>query len=332
VTYRSYVLGIILLALTGRALFELYASNSVGCDAFDRSESDFLAYCDSARLGHYDHAAFLFDLESGLKENVLNANILFLGSSRVQVAFSTDALTEFSKRYPESRPFLLGFGYVEQDMFSAKVLALIRPKPKVVVINVDPFFDHTASPHARRLLDNPREEEIKARTKRLWHQVSALACEGRLSRIVGDAICGSLYTSYRSRKDGRWISRNPVVGTMPVAYLPEQAGDDRKILDYSANAAEFLGILPIERACIIMTHIPSADSREYIPRGIADNMGTPFIAPHIPHLTTADGTHLDSSSAERWSKEFLAELAPIISRCMKKRHQIAAPAASGLVH
>jgi hypothetical protein len=316
-SYRRYIFGILLIGiLYFIVLLPLYSSNSIGCNAFDKDEDNFLAYCESTSHGHYDHAAFLFNLEKGLKENVLKANILFLGSSRIQFAFSTKALSKYSVENPTIHPYLLGFGYVEQDIFSAKILATIQPNPKVLVINVDPFFAQNASPHAHRLLSEPFLEERNAWIKKSWHSVSTMACNGTLGTIGKHNLCGSKYTVYRSIKDGRWIVPSINLPLTPVRYLPGSIGDTVKITEYTNNAIKFLQPLSIDRHCVVMTAVPSPYTNEYIARNVADNLGVSFIAPHLPNLMTFDGHHLDTESAERWSNEFLLQLKPIINSCL----------------
>src|SRR5579862_3350807 len=59
------------------------------CQADGYSADRYLAYCNGANYADYEHGAFQFNLEPAVQEAVRNADVLFLGNSRVQVAFST---------------------------------------------------------------------------------------------------------------------------------------------------------------------------------------------------------------------------------------------------
>ena len=313
--HKIYFLGLLVAMLISATLFKLSLTSSAGCDAFGGGTGKFMAYCDVSTHGHYDHAAYLFDLEEGLADHVRQANLLFLGNSRLQFAFSTTSLTDFILRHPAVRPYLLGFGHFEQDVFSAAVLDQIKPTPGLVVINADPFFADVASPHARQLLNERGIEDFNARIKKFWHPISEAACKGQLP-VVGHLICGSHYTVYRSIQDGRWIWRNERLSTAPVSELPHAPGDDAAIIALATNAEAFLSRLPVDRRCVVLTYIPTGKGKPFIAQGIAARLGTAFIAPQLASLTTFDGTHLDSVSSERWSKAFLTELEPILASCL----------------
>lgn len=313
--HKTYLLIFLVATLILAALFKFSFTSSAGCDAFGGGTGKFMAYCDVDTHGHYDHAAYLFDLEEGLINHVRQANLIFLGSSRPQMAFSTTSLTDFVIHHPAIRPYLLSFGHDEQDLFSAAVLDRIKPTPALVVISADPFFAQVSSPHARQLLNHRGLEENNARIKKFWHRISEAACDGQLP-MVGRLICGSYNTVYRSVQDGRWIWHNERLGTIPVSELSPSSGDDAAIKAYASNAEAFLSRLPVDRRCVVLTYIPTTKGKPFIAEGIAARLGTPFIAPQLTSLTTSDGSHLDTASSERWSKAFLTELEPILASCL----------------
>src|ERR1700723_2934218 len=49
----------------------------------------YLGYCNAAGFGDYDHGAFWFDLEPAAVRFAADADVLFLGSSRMEFALST---------------------------------------------------------------------------------------------------------------------------------------------------------------------------------------------------------------------------------------------------
>lgn len=313
--YKTYVFGFLVAAIIPTVLFKFSVTSSLGCDASGGGADKFMAYCAVDTHGHYDHAAYLFNLEDGLANHIRQANLLFLGDSRPQFAFSSTSLTDFVTRHANVRPYLLGFGFGEQSVFSAAVLDKFKPTPAIVVINVDPFFSKYTSAHAEQLLGNGPLEENNARIKKLWHRISEAACDGKLP-MAGHLICGSYNTVYRSVTDGRWILHNKLVGTTPVSEKKKVPRDDESITAFSANAEVFLSRFSVDRRCVVLTYVPTVDSTPFIAKGMAERLGTRYIAPQLASLTTFDGAHLDTASSERWSAAFLKELEPVLASCL----------------
>jgi hypothetical protein len=314
VSQMKYFLGLSIIGLLVAAFIK-FLLPCLYCEGFSADTDHFMAYCNSKGHGHYDHAAYLFETENGLYDMVKNADVLFLGSSRIQDALSTNALTEWtiSKRV---QPYLLGFGYKEQDIFAAELLKKIRPKPKLVIINVDPFFSSSTSAHAHQLLESPISGWLKALTKKVLHSFNEIAFRSELP-LIEKLVKGTISTVYRSRKDGRWIWRKERRGTIPVAEI-EEDNKDMLINQYASNAESFLQLLPVKRQCVVLTNIPSAKTNTDISKVLAKRLGTGYVAPYSANLMTTDGSHLDSASSELWTSAFLKDLEPFLALCLKK--------------
>ena len=310
-SHAAYCAKVLVVAAVFAAAGKLALFNSFGCDAFDHDPAHYMAYCDADRHAHYDHAAFIYDLERGVRTSVDSAKVLFLGSSHIQVAMSSNALTAFEKNNPVARPYLMGFGYFEQDIFSAAVIRELRPAPRVVVINADPFFSDSASVHARRLLHSHGTELVNAIAKRTGHAMVESLCGGGTPSAVARRLCGTTGTLYRSRTDGRWISNaaRPLKDTLTT---PKFNPDSSELARYAANAARFVSTFAIDRKCVVITLVPDGAVPESVARSIAAGIGATFIAPRLDGLGTSDGSHLDTGSAERWSAAFLEALGPVL--------------------
>jgi hypothetical protein len=61
--------------------------DNFACRAQPHGPDDFLAYCRSLRYGDYEHGALYYGLEPKARESIRAAQVLFLGSSRLQAAF-----------------------------------------------------------------------------------------------------------------------------------------------------------------------------------------------------------------------------------------------------
>jgi hypothetical protein len=315
-THAAYTVKLLAVACVAAVAGKLALFNSVGCDAFDHDRADYMAYCNTPRHGHYDHAAFAYDLEPGVRAALDSANVLVLGSSHIQVALSSVALVAFERDHPSVRPYLMGFGYVEQDKFAARVIRELKPAPKVVIVNADPFFADTESFEARRLAESPGTERANAVAKRAWHAVSGAECGAGAAGFMSRIVCGRASTLYRSRLDGRWIfgGARPFQDSLPSPVA--LANDTSLATAYSVNAERFLAALHVDRRCVVVTLVPDGYSSESLARLIASRIGATFIAPHVDRLGSSDGSHLDTPSGERWSAAFLADLDPVLRACL----------------
>ena len=313
-SHGGYIAKLLIVATVAAVAGKLALFNTVGCEAFDHDPANYMAYCNSSAHGHYDHAAFLYDLEPGVRDAVSAANVLVLGSSHIEVALSTEEFVKFERSHPDVRAYVMGFGYFEQNKFSAAVIRKLHPAPKIVVINADPFFSDSASVQSERLMNSPAVERANALSKRVWHTVSHAECVDGARSFVARHVCGTTGTWYRSRSDGRWILRAALVridSMRATAAIQRDSAADV----YASHAIEFLKLLPVERRCVVITHVPDGIARSQA-GAIATRIGATFISPRLEGLGTSDGSHLDSESAERWSVAFLVELEPILKSCL----------------
>jgi hypothetical protein len=281
------------------------------CVANGYTADRYMAYCDNTGYGDYEHGAFWFGLEPSAQEFVKDADVLFLGNSRVQYAFSTKATADWFSG--ASVPYyLLGFTYYDGVPFAEALLRRIRPKAKVYVINVDDFFSQWESPPATEVMHDPgagSHYEIK----RLWQSVHALICKR------APVICGRNYAIFRSRESGAFsLSRgSSVVNAKPVSY--DQGISEDAVGSSTAAAIHFLSDLPVQEDCVILTTIPTAGTKIGNVKAIAAALHKDLVTPEIPELQTFDGSHLDQQSAERWSQAFLQAVGPQIRSCLEKQ-------------
>jgi hypothetical protein len=304
-----YVCFVVLTSLAALA-FQLRSQAIFACPANGYSTDRYLAYCHGGNYADYEHGAFYFNLERGVENSVRDANVLFLGNSRLQVAFSTHATTDWfatnSLRY-----YLLGFSYFENMFFSDKLLHMIRPKAKVYVINLDDFFSRSESPPVKMIMDDPeamRRYEIK-HLLQLMHE-----------RICQEAafICGHKFVVFRSRETGAYFTEGAAEEKVaPVSY--DRQIDNKEVAVQTAAGLGFLSQFGQGR-CVILTMVPFIDTKIETAKAIARNLGMRLIVPSfIDGLQTYDGYHLDQPSAQRWSQAFFQVAGPKIRSCLAKQ-------------
>ena len=80
---------VLLVASIGAYGYGIRTRTIFACQADGYSADRYVAYCNGANYADYEHGAFQFNLEPSVQDSVRNADVLFLGNSRTQVAFST---------------------------------------------------------------------------------------------------------------------------------------------------------------------------------------------------------------------------------------------------
>jgi hypothetical protein len=303
-----YILTILMAAL-GSYIYMLRTQSIFTCPGTGYGPDSYLAYCAGEQYGDFDHGAFWFDLEPEVRHLAASAEVLFLGNSRMQFAFSSDATGRWFSAVGASH-YLLGFAYWEDYSFEWPLVKQIRPNPKVLIVNLDGFFRDTETPPAKTVM-HEGDAAGRYKRKRLWQVAHGQIC----SRIPG--ICGSKESFYRSIETGAYSD------TRATAVSYGSNVDETAVADYTRRGTEFFASLPLGRRCVLLTMVPAdpATGAAYsinsgTAKAIANALGLSLIAPELPGLTTFDGSHMDRPSAERWSQAFLEEASPRIRDCL----------------
>lgn len=304
---------VLLLVLVSTAAFGYRLRTGIfACPAAGEGDGElYLAYCHGETYGDYDHGAFWFGLEPAVRDNAAQADVLFLGSSRLQFAFSTGATSAWFQAR-SLRHYLLGFGYTESVTFVAPLVARLGPHASAYVINVDRFFTDNESPPGAEILHGEDVALRKYEDKRRWQRAHDTACGA-----VG-ALCGDELAFFRRPGDGHWRVGGHAQGG--VAFVPADVsdgppGDTGRWDAFAAIADRFVRALPVDRRCVTLTLVPYAGTRRAEAEAIARALGTDLVTPAVSDLRTFDGSHLDEASAERWSAAFFEMAGPRIEPC-----------------
>jgi hypothetical protein len=304
-----YIL-ILLGAFVTSYLYKLRVDNIFACPASGYTSDRYLAYCEAVNYGDYEHGAFLFDLEPVAEMSAASAEVLFLGGSRLQFAFSTPATAQWFSS-ASARYYLLGFVAFENSIFARALLDRLKPRPKVYVIALDDFFEPSERPIAKAVMHDvtarPRYE-VK-RFLQVFHQAICM----KVAKICGDGV-----VVFRSRRTGAWDMPQPTRFNgleRPVSYNEDI--DENAVEEAIAIGRTFLSELPVKTECVILTVIPTVGTKLSVANAIASGLGKPLVVPeHLDGLQTREGVHLDNSSAERWSEAFFKTAGPQIQRCL----------------
>jgi hypothetical protein len=302
----------LLLVLTMVVAFgyKLRTQGVFACPVASSTGNDYLAYCNATAFGDYDRGAFRYALEPGVRQAAASADVLFLGSSRMQFALSSQATTDWFAR-AQARHYLLGFSHTENVVFTAPLLADLRPQARVYVINVDRFFDERITPPTREILQD-KDVVSRYREKRFWQSLHRPVCTALPS------LCGDALTFVRFREAGHWELRGST-GQLPTTGVSDGPARDReKWGRFASIARDFVGRLPVDRDCVILTIAPSDGTMIDEAQSIADALSLPLVSPRPESLRTFDASHLDRPSAERWSAAFFEAAGDQITRCLGK--------------
>ena len=125
---------VIIACMLGAYAYSIRGQSIFSCPATGYSADSYLAYCHATHFGDYDHGAFWFDLEPGVRPAATKADALFLGNSHMQFAFSTDQTDVW---FAEARVpyYLMGFAYWENHLFEAPLMQRVGTRAKVFYVS-----------------------------------------------------------------------------------------------------------------------------------------------------------------------------------------------------
>ena len=307
-----YVL-ILVCSVLGAFGYKLRNESILACPADGYAGNQYLAYCHAVGYGDYDRGAFWFDLEPEAQRNAANAEVLFLGNSRMQFAFSTPATDNWLSSLG-IRHYLLGFADFENAVFAGALLSKLRPRAKVYVINVDRFFDDHTRPPTKDVLYGA-DTRTRYQQKQDWQFIHRSIC------TMLPMLCGNHIAFFRLRESGTWQleGRSDTFGAKAtVSEGPARDSDRWK--HYAVLGERFLSQLPVDRQCVVLTLAPYVGTRRAEAEAIATALSLDLVAPNLEGLQTFDTSHLDRASAERWANGFFLAGGLRIRQCLDEAH------------
>ena len=287
----------------GGALFD--------CEASGYSDDAFMGYCSNPAIGDYEHAAYWRGLEPRAVAALRRAEIVTLGDSKSQYAFSSDTMLAYLRG--TGRPFyILGFGYGEPGAFPPRLLEKVGAKPKLVIINADPFFLDDLSVAAEEAIHPTLRMRVGDWIKKWAQPAHRWLCE-----TLG--ACSFRYPDlFRSRSTGAWSWTSILANVHRVAFPPE-------VKPFSPELAEGIGVrakamlkpLGLPPGCVILTEVPDpARGFRAMVEAIHRATGAPVVTVRPAGLLATDEEHMAKESAERWAAAFVAKVRPYVDACL----------------
>jgi hypothetical protein len=303
----TFYLLIVVVSIVAAFVFKLRVDGAFACQASGYGATAYLSDCTAANYGDYDHGAFWFGLEPDASRAVAQADVLFVGNSRLQFALSGAQTTAWFSA-ASIRHYLLGFSHSENVMYMGPLLSRIGPHAKVYVINVDRFFDDRISPPMAQILQG-RDVLARYKEKRWWQVLHKTVCGGL------PILCGDRLGVYRDRGNGTW-RKVGAAGFQAHDVSDGAPSNTDRWPQYAALGEKFIKQLGVERRCVILMLVPTVETKRAEATALADALGMELLSPRIENLHTFDGSHLDAASAQRWSAAFLEVAGPRIRQCM----------------
>jgi hypothetical protein len=307
VTRTTLYVCLVLIGALAAAYYRLRTDTLFGCQAGGYSAERFLSYCQVDGYGDFDHGAFWFKLEPEAAKAAGQAQVLFIGNSRLQYGFSTSATREWFDKNPTSHYFL-GFAYGARVLFMRALLhQRLAAHPRVYIINLDSFFEENASVPAMMVMQDPNALS-HYHGKQVWQWLHRHIC----GSVEG--FCGDAYAIFRDRQTGLWQSSGLILDRDATSY--ETKVDTDAVARETASGKEFLAHLGVDPSCVIFTLVPTVHTPQPTSAAIAAALHVDLISPPGDDLLTFDGSHLDRNSAEHWSSQFFEAAGPRIRQCL----------------
>jgi hypothetical protein len=291
----------------GAFAFKLRTDGVFACPAGGYSPTAYLAYCNAGGYGDYDHGSFWLALEPDALAAARSADVLFLGSSRIQFALSAPP-TDAWFAAAGARHYLLGFSHTENMTFAGPLLQRLKPQARAYVINLDNFFGERVTPPMNDLL-HADDTPSRYRRKQAWQAPHRVVCG------AAPALCGRGLTFFRERATGAWVLSG-TDGLVATAVGESPPAEQNLAAETIERGKQFLALLPVPPECVLLTLAPSEKTPNARARATADALGLTLVAPQVADLRTIDGSHLDPPSAARWSEAFFAAAGPALRRCL----------------
>ncbi|MDO8607353.1 MAG: hypothetical protein Q7R40_12525 [Phaeospirillum sp.] len=280
------------------------------CTASGYDDDSYLSYCGDPAYVDYAHGALFIPAEPDAIQALRRAEVVFLGNSRAEIAFSAQAIA--TRMAARGMAYYNLAVYGEQDAFPRRILQRFDLHPRIIVVNVDEFFGNTANITGKRVMGLTPDVLLEYRLKAWVQPIHRRICggpDGWAKRMV----CGEIPAQFRSRSSGR--VRHVHYPDRDLPMLSGTSFSERSYAHTLDQARAFKAFVEARGACLVLTHIPTPTYSPQVAARLAQDLGLPDLTPTVTGLTSMDGTHLSLDGAERWSTGFLALLEPELDRC-----------------
>jgi hypothetical protein len=237
-------------------------------------------------------------------DDLVKADVLFLGSSRLMFALSGRSVMKFLEGRGV-RGYALGFGHGERNRFAEDLIRKYDLRPGLVVANADRFFTDDYSNTAREVVRKGRFDAMKAYFE-FW---ANFRVQRGLRKLVPHFIdllrVKSPGVVFRSREDGTWLLYPVPERGSPIADDQSSASPSHREVEI---ASRFKAMIEGRGGRLVLTHVPNPETPRAVSQAIADAIGVPLISPRVEGLESHDNSHLSKRSIDRFAASLSEEL------------------------
>jgi hypothetical protein len=253
-----------------------------------------------------EHDVFYYNFGRSI-ENAKKADILFIGSSRVQYGFDWNLMRSFTERH-SLRFFSMAFGG-ESGEFPLMIIQKYDLRPKIVIVNAEDLGGHLSN-FARHIIAQGRFGSVFSFFLRNAISKDVLILQSYAPnwfRKMLPSLFNKTRGTYRSRITGEWFRGLLPEKSVPIKYTIEFNCWKYTGVEELKNANRFKDKMSERGAQLVLTLIPNIYICRKGAENLAQHIGTPFIWVDWQGMNTLDGTHLTQESSKRFTEEFLRE-------------------------
>ena len=259
-----------------------------------------------------DTPILYYGLDHESLSNLMQADVLFLGNSRLQFACKRRVLQPFFERH-SLKYFVLGFGNNEPVTLPLDIIRHFNLHPKLIVINADSFFTTGLSKWGERIVREGEWPGIKRVIEgqcSFWSQRYVHSCIPKWSAWEDVRKSKQPLVVFRSRDNGEWLLQWSH-SAAPAGRPFDCSLNDNTSLDLDSMSAvdTYKEEIRSRGAKTVLTLIPSPRMGAINAAATAARLAAPLLLPQADGLQSVDSSHLDEASAERVINQILEDLA-----------------------
>ena len=244
------------------------------------------------------HLYLYYDIGPSI-ENARKADILVVGNSRSQLGIREplfDAAKELGLR-----AFNLGVGHADGSSFALDLIKRHNLRPKVIIVNGgSSIFYGGYSKWARKAMSMG---EWNAR-KKIWEGTVGWWVKSKLHSFIPrvEYFKGRLtshWVHYRSTDNGWWRNVLEPRRGYPISFVDKKPSDPRSV----PRATEFVEEMKARGSVVVLTTAPYRKANLNHLEHLSELLKISYVLPPLEGLKTADSSHLNFESAQRFTSD-----------------------------
>jgi|GEM_PF-2643719 len=275
--------------------------------------NEFMTSCKALEVDRYAFGAIYSGVQKEAVKNAQNADVIIFGNSRTMRSFSAPSLDKMFRDKGLSYMVLAseGAGYKSAVLTTEK----LKLKPKILMVNNEIHYFDSISDGFREIVDFPEKYETRFR---FFHN----------AQRVQKWVCGSGFKSLQSfycsgRKSSIWRKTdtgqiNYLIVGADIRQKPIVPPRQERIFkrEHVNHARELFGLENFKNTCRVLYLVNNPSAAPKLMDRVAEGIGAHAVYTDMEGLLTYDNSHMDRINSEKWAKEFVKELGPVLDQCI----------------